>query len=65
MGHGANATKANAPSLDGSSRSRHTYCGLFRATVDAQVGQDTARQAPCPAQRPHAAIVSGLSSLLR
>jgi Flp pilus assembly pilin Flp len=43
--HGANAIKANAPSLDGSSRSRHTYCGLFRATVDAQVGQNTARQA--------------------
>src|SRR6266481_6942125 len=38
MGHGANATKANAPSLDGSSSSRHTYCGLYPATVDAQVG---------------------------
>ena len=37
MGHGANATKANAPSLDGSSGSRHTYCGLSPATVDAQV----------------------------
>jgi hypothetical protein len=35
--HGANAIKANAPSLDGCSRRRHTYCGLLAATVDAQV----------------------------
>jgi len=37
--HGAIATKANAPNLDGSSRSRHTNCGLLRATVDAQVSR--------------------------
>jgi hypothetical protein len=47
MGHGASATKANAPSLDGSSSSRHTYCGLSPATVDAQVGRWLIREWIC------------------